>query len=415
MDDFNVTTLKDCRNEYTSLIMQVLTPCIYQGIQSIFDEANRLCIENDEDEKYLMTFQNFLRRVPKWNNEIIQKEVMRIQEESSCSYLEDLITCVHISQLKILTSMRVSSQQKKIDIDIPSMNNFIHMVYINASRKIYKNVYLYEMNVSPLTKQKNMRELELLIRESIIDSIRSSIPVEEILKSYLSSTQEKEDFDIREEIIEEPVEEEIVVNETVESTSNENQANMSNFNTAPITTLDKETFTNQYNNDNSRSATPQENTSGVSPVIQYNTNNTNNTNSIDSTTAAAITANIVQPKMSGNVSFNDTDSVGHYDKSMAPTQSVTMKTEEHAPKTIERLEEISRVRAEQEALYDDDEEEEEDEEQPMLKFLDDTPSANLDIGIVDLDVKPQTSVSQPKKVESLKIEDAPLLQDIVQL
>ena len=407
MDDFNVTTLKDCRNEYTSLIMQVLTPCIYQGIQSMFEEANRLCIENDEDEKYLMTFQNFLRRVPKWNNEIIQKEVMRIQEESSCSYLEDLITCVHISQLKILTSMRVSSQQKKIDIDIPSMNNFIHMVYINASRKIYKNVYLYELNVSPLTKQKNMRELELLIRESIIDSIRSSIPVEEILKSYLSSTQEKEDFDIREEIIEEPVEEEVIVNEVLAEKPEETQHTVQSVDT-PVSTLDKETIMGQHHNaDIMRSPSPQHTESGVSPVpIQ-------NTTPIDSTMAAAITADIVQPKMTGNISFNDTDSVGHYDKTMAPTQSVTMKTEEHAPKTIERLEEISRVRAEQEALYGDDDEDE--EEQPTLKFLDDTPSSNLDIGIVDLDYKPPTQESQPKKVDTLKIEDAPLLQDIVQL
>ena len=37
-------------------------------------EAWDLCVENDEEKKYLMTFQNFLSRVPKWNQSIIEEE-----------------------------------------------------------------------------------------------------------------------------------------------------------------------------------------------------------------------------------------------------------------------------------------------------------------------------------------------------
>ena len=47
------------------------------------------------------------------------KKTKRIKNESNCNYLDDLITCVHISHLKLLTSIRVSQKQKKIDIDIP--------------------------------------------------------------------------------------------------------------------------------------------------------------------------------------------------------------------------------------------------------------------------------------------------------
>ena len=106
-----------------------------------------------------MTFQNFLTRVPKWNQDIIDVEEKRIMDTSNCLYLEDLLTCVHITQLKILTSIRVSSKQKKIDIDIPKLGVFIHKVYISAARKLYQNVYLFEENIYPLTKQKNLREL----------------------------------------------------------------------------------------------------------------------------------------------------------------------------------------------------------------------------------------------------------------
>ena len=52
-----------------------------------------------------------------------------------CSYLEDLITCVHIIQLKALTCVRVGSKQKKIDINIPSVSEFIHKIYIRTLRE----------------------------------------------------------------------------------------------------------------------------------------------------------------------------------------------------------------------------------------------------------------------------------------
>lgn len=74
--------------------------------------------------------------------------------KSGCSYLEDLVTCVHIIQLKVLTAMRVGQKQKKIDINIPKLDDFIHKAYINVARKVYKNVYLFELGIPPLQTQK---------------------------------------------------------------------------------------------------------------------------------------------------------------------------------------------------------------------------------------------------------------------
>jgi len=156
-------------------------------------------------EKYLMTFQNFITRIPKWNQTIVETEKKRICEKSGCAYLEDLITCVHIIQLKILTSMRVGQKQKKIDIQIPKLDDFIHRCYINVARKIYKNVYLFETNIPPLQVQKHNRELEILIQEAILNTLRESIPVESILKAYMDETVEEDvTEEIKEQIIEEP-------------------------------------------------------------------------------------------------------------------------------------------------------------------------------------------------------------------
>ena len=136
MDDFNVSGLSESRNEYSAMLVSRLTPHVITGINSIFNEAVELCQQNDEDEKYLMTFQNFLGRVPKWNQDIVDNEKERIIKSTNCAYLEDLLTCVHITQLKVLTVMRVGNKQKKIDIDIPSLSTFLHKVYIYITKNI---------------------------------------------------------------------------------------------------------------------------------------------------------------------------------------------------------------------------------------------------------------------------------------
>ena len=203
MDDFNVSTLNQSKNEWGSRLVNILTPFMIEGLRSIFDESFRLCKENNEITKYLMTFQNFISRIPKWNANIIEAERTRIVEKSGCSYLEDLITCVYIIQLKLLTAIRVGQKQKKIDITIPKIDDFIHKIYVTIARKIYKYVYLFEINIPPLQIQKNNREIELLVQESILNTIRESIPIESILRAYMDETTEEEYIEeIKEQIIE---------------------------------------------------------------------------------------------------------------------------------------------------------------------------------------------------------------------
>ena len=67
MDDYSITSLGESKNEWCARLINVLTPELIQGLKSIFEEAWKLCEANDEEDKYLLTFQTFLSRVPKWN------------------------------------------------------------------------------------------------------------------------------------------------------------------------------------------------------------------------------------------------------------------------------------------------------------------------------------------------------------
>ena len=199
MDDNHKPTLSESQFEWAWKLVQMLQPLIYEGIQTIFQEALTICKQSDEDEKYLMTFQNFLSRIPKWNETMIQSEVDRIVQKSNCTYLEDLITCVHIVHLKILTSIRTGKTQKKIDIAIPKLGKFVHKVYINLSRELYAKTYLFETDVQPLLFQRNRAEFNKLIRSAILDAVRESIPVENLLRAYLDESTDLLKEEIKED------------------------------------------------------------------------------------------------------------------------------------------------------------------------------------------------------------------------
>lgn len=203
MEDYESNILNDSKNEWSIRLMNILSGHIIDGFRSIFNESLEVCEKNDEAEKYLMTFQNFLSMIPKWNQNMVDTEVTRIKQASQCNYLEDLITCVHVLQLKILSCVRTSNKNQKIDIDIPCFKSFLHSVYINIARKLYSNIYLFQIDVSPLEQQKNNREFELIVQTCTMNTIRDNIPIEMLLKQYIDETQEI-DVETTEKIVREP-------------------------------------------------------------------------------------------------------------------------------------------------------------------------------------------------------------------
>jgi hypothetical protein len=297
MDDFVVSNLHESKNEWCGRLVTLLTPMIGDGIRSIFDEAWKMCKESGEMSKYLMTFQNMLARIPKWNSVIVEEECKRIIEKSGCNYLEDLITCVHIIQLKVLTCIRVGNKQKKIDLSIPKLNHFIHRTYIHVARKVYSNIYLFEKGISDLQTQKNRRELEIMIQECILTAIRESIPTESIIKAYLDETVEDE-----EEVTIEPVVEEEDEEEKISETKKDDEE------------------------EKKEEEIPKEE---LPPVL-----------SVD---------NLDNEKVVTRLTFNDTDDASD-------------GTKINAPKTIERLEEISEERNAQRKLDEAEDDSDDDDE-----------------------------------------------------
>jgi hypothetical protein len=336
MDDFTVSNLHSSRDEWCARLVNILTPLIIEGLKSIFNEAWKMSVENDEASKYLMTFQNLLCRVPKWNAEIIEDERKRIIERSGCGYLEDLITCVHVIQLKTLTCIRVGNKQKKIDISIPKLDAFLHKAYIHSARKSYTNVYLFEKNVNPLMLQKHNRELELIVQECILAAIRESIPTEAIIRAYLDESVEQE-----EEVVIEPIKEDVPILGAAQGTEG-----------AQGTSAAQGT---EGTDDKVPEFPPEEPPPALVPAIA------------DLDTKPVITRLV----------FNDVDEAFGGESG---------REEIVAPKNIERLEEISAARNLQRKLEEEGADDG-DDELPLDRITINDDSLDLgDLGITDLDM-----------------------------
>ena len=380
MDDYSIRTLTESRNEWCSRLLNIFTPAVVEGLTSVFNEAVNLCSENDEDEQYLMTFQSFLGRIPKWNNDIITTERKRIEDTTGCTYLEDLITCVHIVHLKSLTCIQVGNEQKKVNLPIPNKDDFVHKIYIDVARAVYSNVYLFESDIPPLQIQKNKRELEIIIRECIMNVIRDNIPAEDILKAYMEESLE-EDIKITETILEKKI-----PKSNVEAMSTPNKSNVEATSTPNKSNVEALSTPNKSNVE----ATPPLNKSNIEATPPLNKSNiTIDTSILSDIVKTPITNNILSPKkleIPENISFTDIDNT--MDDS-GKRETIIM------PKDINTLEKISEERNIQRKI----EEAEEDDDDFKIKIGDEVKLDLTDINDLnkDLNIKP----SPVLEVESL--------------
>ena len=202
----NTSIFSQAKIEYTQQLIDVLTPNMFDGIRSIYDESKTF-FSTQTSQSILNIFRRFLEKVPEWNNEIVEKETERIIFESKCDWLDDLVTAVFISHTKILTSIGPNFNNARINLTIPKTINFIHKCYINLAREIWKNPYLFYENVSGSEYQRNMRTIETIIKDNIEQTVRKLLPVKQILKEHLdnfdNNNQEVQKNLIQEELLKE--------------------------------------------------------------------------------------------------------------------------------------------------------------------------------------------------------------------
>lgn len=188
--------LVETKKEYTTQLVNIISPFIFDGIQSLYEEACKVSKDNEE----LKIFQNFLKKIPGWNPLILESETTRILKESGCEdLLPQLLSAVVKSNIMVLTN---TPPERKNTIRLPKdidFQRFIHFAYIETAKSIYENPYLFYHKFSVFDVKKNQRDAKDAIKSSIHEAIRKLLPLQYILKEYLveesTAKPQEQDFD----------------------------------------------------------------------------------------------------------------------------------------------------------------------------------------------------------------------------
>ena len=193
-EELSANALVDAKNEYTKLLTSYLTPCITEGFISLYDDAKTEKEEKRNDSRYddysdIQIFQDFIKKIPKWNQDIIDKESDRIIQRSKCDWLDRLLYGVFVSNAKVLSIVRIQPKNNdKMKLKIPKLRNFIHKCYVECGRELYKVAYLFDdEDITSIEKQKNIRDINSIVREGVIEAVRKLLPIQDILKDCIGN------------------------------------------------------------------------------------------------------------------------------------------------------------------------------------------------------------------------------------
>jgi hypothetical protein len=182
----------EAKGEYTRQLCQYIVPAIHSYFLEMLTTAKQ---QEADTNKQLLQFQTLMEGIPEWNIDKVQRETQRILISTQCDYIEELLTAVFIAHTKVLSAIRLTNKQKKLQITIPKLEHFLHRTLKECARLLWTNTFLFSESYSPLERQKNMRQVEGLVSEGVLQGVRSMLPVKSILREYLTTEDTESEYE----------------------------------------------------------------------------------------------------------------------------------------------------------------------------------------------------------------------------
>lgn len=178
----NLDSLVSAKNEFLQRFVNIISPKIYDIFKKLFDISQ---LNKKKRPISLKNFQLEIQKIKNWNEVHIERYILPIKNEYP--YLADLITAIFISNIKILSSIRLRDSNKPVQVNIPNLNLFLHkIILLNA-----EHIFDY-----PEIMIQSKDSAEDIIKKIIVTSISSQIPLDKILSEYLEGVFNNDELKI---------------------------------------------------------------------------------------------------------------------------------------------------------------------------------------------------------------------------
>lgn len=192
--DSVLSVYSDARAEYTKQLCMFLVPAYFQFYIELLEKAKQTMAA--EPKRALWQFQNYLNEIHDWNMEKVNHEINTIYTNCGCDYLEDLLTAVFVAHTKVLTAIRLSSNNKKVEINVPKVEHFLFKVLCETAKLLWSSTYLFRDGIPGMERQQNYRNIEQILNEGILQAVRNLVPVKSILKDFMNQDVPSDAHDV---------------------------------------------------------------------------------------------------------------------------------------------------------------------------------------------------------------------------
>ena len=188
----NVNVLDVAKNEYIKRVLTIMVPHITELFKDLYEESKTINKSLKSKEPLIHTFQTQLKNIKDWGeNRITDKYTVMLDNNGwSFSDFEDLITAVYVTHVKILTAVTLKDTHEVFKLKVPTLNNFIHAIYIRCAKDIYFSPQLYDDTLKNNKQVKNMSITKQLVKDGILDTIHLLLPMKDLLKFSINMGDE---------------------------------------------------------------------------------------------------------------------------------------------------------------------------------------------------------------------------------
>ena len=184
--------LTESKNEFFNFLCEILIPNIYHGLCEMLEYSINMYNMLEERKKkdrsinnpgIVNIFKMCLRDISTLNNLEIENEYKKIKQNSKCSeWFDELVKSTFKSHVLFLTydpTIENSTYKDNEIYNSLSIKDFIHRCYVESSEYFLDNCDIF------VKKSDRKEKIFEIIKNCINNSIRKTLPYNDILKEYM--------------------------------------------------------------------------------------------------------------------------------------------------------------------------------------------------------------------------------------